>query len=176
MAKFALDTAHSELEFMVKHMMVTKVRGTFGDWSINLDVDNIEDLSTAKVTGKASTATINTKVADRDAHLTSADFFDSENYSDITFESTKIEGSGSKYDVTGNLTIKDVTKEITIPLEFNGKALNPWGVDVYGFESNFSINREEFGLTWNQALETGGVMVSKDVKVNLELQFNPAEA
>lgn len=176
MAKFVADTAHSELEFTVKHMMVTKVKGTFGEWSIDVEADNIEDFTTAKIKGKASTATIDTNVADRDAHLTSGDFFDAENYSDITFESTKVEGSGNKFEVTGNLTIKDVTKEITVPIEYNGHGVSPFGPTVYGFESKFSINREEFGLTWNQTLETGGVLVSKDVKVTLELQLNPVDA
>src|SRR5699024_7765778 len=99
MAKFTADTAHSELEFQVKHMMVTKVKGTFGEWSIDVEADNIEDFTTAKITGKANAATINTKVADRDAHLTSADFFDAEKYPEMTFESTKIEGSGKSFNV-----------------------------------------------------------------------------
>ena len=176
MAKFTADTAHSELEFQVKHMMVTKVKGTFGEWSIDVEADNIEDFTTAEITGKANAATINTKVADRDAHLTSADFFDAEKYPEMTFESTKIEGSGKSFNVTGNLTIKDVTNEVTIPLEYNGQGVSPFGPTVYGFESKFTINREDFGLTWNQTLETGGVLVSKDVKVTLELQLNPAEA
>lgn len=176
MAKFTADTAHSELEFQVKHMMVTKVKGTFGEWSIDVEADNIEDFTTAKITGKANAATINTKVADRDAHLTSADFFDAEKYPEMTFESTKIKGSGKSFNVTGNLTIKDVTNEVTIPLEYNGQGVSPFGPTVYGFESKFTINREDFGLTWNQTLETGGVLVSKDVKVTLELQLNPAEA
>lgn len=176
MAKFVADTAHSELEFQVKHMMVTKVKGTFGEWSIDIEADDIEDFTTAKITGRANTATIDTNVADRDAHLTSADFFDAENNPEITFESTKVEGSGSKFEVTGNLTIKDVTKEVTIPVEYNGSGVSPFGPTVYGFESKFSINREEFGLTWNQTLETGGVLVSKDVKITLELQVNPADA
>ena len=157
-------------------MMVTKVKGTFGEWSIDVEADNIEDFTTAKITGKANAATINTKVADRDAHLTSADFFDAEKYPEMTFESTKIEGSGKSFNVTGNLTIKDVTNEVTIPLEYNGQGVSPFGPTVYGFESKFTINREDFGLTWNQTLETGGVLVSKDVKVTLELQLNPAEA
>lgn len=176
MAKFTADTAHSELEFEVKHMMVTKVRGTFEEWAIEVEADDIEDFTTAKVTGKAKASTIDTKVADRDAHLTSADFFDAENYPEMTFESTKIEGSGKSFNATGNLTIKDVTNEVTIPLEYNGQGVSPFGPTVYGFESKFTINREDFGLTWNQTLETGGVLVSKDVKVTLELQLNPAEA
>ncbi|MDO5360931.1 MAG: YceI family protein, partial [Jeotgalicoccus sp.] len=124
MAKFVADTAHSELEFQVKHMMVTKVKGTFGEWSIDIEADDIEDFTTAKITGRANTATIDTNVADRDAHLTSADFFDVENNPEITFESTKVEGSGKKFEVTGNLTIKDVTNEVTIPVEYNGSGVS----------------------------------------------------
>ena len=175
MAKFVADTAHSELEFTVKHMMVTKVRGTFGEWSMEVEVDDIEDLSSAVIKGEANVATIDTGVEDRDAHLRSGDFFETDEFPKMTSESTKIEGSGSKYQVTGNLTIKDVTKEITVPLSYNGQGVSPFGPTVYGFEADFSINREDFGLTWNQTLETGGVLVSKDVKINAELQFNPAE-
>lgn len=175
MTKFVADTAHSEVEFQVKHMMVTKVKGTFNEWAVEIDADNLEDFANATIKGEATASSVDTGVKDRDAHLVSGDFFDAEQFPKLTFESTKIEGSGSKFEVTGNLTIKDVTNEVTFPVEFNGKGVNPWGVEVYGFESNFSINREEFGLTWNQTLETGGVLVSKDVKISFELQFSEAQ-
>lgn len=175
MTKFVADTTHSEVEFQVKHMMVTKVKGTFNEWAVEIDADNLEDFTTASIKGEATASSIDTGVEDRDGHLASGDFFDAENFAKLTFESTKIEGSGSKFDVTGNLTIKDVTKEITFPVEYNGKGVNPWGVEVHGLESQFSINREDFGLTWNQTLETGGVLVSKDVKISFELQFSEAQ-
>lgn len=175
MTVFKADNVHSEVEFMVKHMMVSKVKGTFDNYSVSINADNIEDFENAKVEAKAEVASINTGVSDRDAHLQSGDFFEAETYPEITFESTKIEKSGNSYNVTGNLTIRDITKEETVSLTYNGQGTDPMSGDtVYGFEGNFSLNREEYGLTWNQALETGGVLVSKEVKISLELQFRAA--
>lgn len=175
MTKFVADNAHSEVEFMVKHMMVTKVKGTFDDYSVEITADDIEDFENAKVSAKANVASINTGVADRDGHLTSGDFFETDTYPEITFESSNIEKSGTSYKVTGDLTIKDVTKEVTVELDYNGQAVDPMsGSTVYGFEGKFSLDREAYGLTWNQTLETGGVLVSKEVKISVELQFREA--
>lgn len=175
MTKFVADNAHSEVEFMVKHMMVTKVKGTFDDYSVEITADDIEDFENAKVSAKANVASINTGVADRDGHLTSGDFFETNTYPEITFESSNIEKSGTSYKVTGDLTIKDVTKEVTVELDYNGQAVDPMsGSTVYGFEGKFSLDREAYGLTWNQTLETGGVLVSKEVKISVELQFREA--
>ncbi|MFD2829667.1 YceI family protein [Corticicoccus populi] len=175
MTKFVADNAHSEVEFMVKHMMVTKVKGTFDDYSVEITADDIEDFENAKVFAKANVASINTGVADRDGHLRSGDFFETDTYPEITFESSNIEKSGTSYKVTGDLTIKDVTKEVTVELDYNGQAVDPMsGSTVYGFEGKFSLDREAYGLTWNQTLETGGVLVSKEVKISVELQFREA--
>jgi polyisoprenoid-binding protein YceI len=175
MAKWVIDKAHSEIGFEVKHMMVSKVRGHFDSYDAEIEADDLTDLTNAKISFAFDVASIYTKLEDRDNHLKSADFFDAEKYPKITFQSTEIKKTGdSEYEVTGNLTIKDVTKPVTFEVEFNGKGKNPWGVEVYGFEAETKINREDFGLTWNAVLETGGVLVGKDVKIKAELEVNPA--
>lgn len=174
MTKWQVDHTHSAVEFTVKHMMVSKVKGQFEQYDATIEADNLEDLTTANITFTIDTASIQTKSEDRDNHLRSEDFFDAANYPQMVFKSTSITGDGEDYEITGDLTIKDVTKPVTFKVEYNGKGTNPWGVDVYGFEASTKINREEFGLTWNSTLETGGVLVSKDVKISLDLQVNPA--
>lgn len=175
MAKWVIDKAHSEIGFEVRHMMVSKVRGHFESYEAEIEADDLTDLTNGKVSFTFDVASINTKLADRDNHLKSADFFDVEKYPTITFKSTEVKKKDDdEYEVTGDLTIKDVTKPVTFKVEFNGKGKNPWGVEVYGFEAEAKINREDFGLTWNAALETGGVLVGKDVKIKAALEVNPA--
>ena len=174
MTKWTVDQSHSHIGFEVKHMMVSKVKGVFDSYTANVEAADLSDLTEANISFKFDVASINTRNEDRDNHLKSADFFDAEQFPTITFESTSITKSGDSFDVTGNLTIKGVTKEVTFETEFNGKGTNPWGVAVYGFEADTKINREDFGLTWNAALETGGVLVGKDVKIKVELELNPA--
>lgn len=174
MANWTVDQSHSSIGFSVKHMMVSKVKGAFEAYSAQIEAADLADLSTANISFTIDTASINTRNEDRDNHLKSADFFDAEQFPTITFKSTAIEKSGDDYKLTGDLTIKDVTKPITFDVEFNGKGTNPWGQEVYGFEAEAKINREEFGLTWNAALETGGVLVGKDIKISVELEVNPA--
>lgn len=136
---------------------------------------HLADLTTANISFTIDATSINTRSEDRDNHLKAADFFDTETYPTIIFKSTNItKKSADQYALTGDLTIKDVTKPVTFETEFNGKGTNPWGQEVYGFEAETTINREEFGLTWNAALETGGVLVGKDIKVTVELEVNPA--
>lgn len=173
MAKFIVDASHSNIGFEVKHMMVSKVKGSFDAYTAEVDAADLTDLTTANIAFTFDVASINTRSEDRDNHLKSGDFFDVEKYPNITFKSTKIEKDGDDYEVTGDLTIKDVTKPVTFEVEYGGKGVNPWGVDVYGFEAEAKINREEFGLTWNAALETGGVLVGKDIKIKVELELNP---
>ena len=175
MTNCTIDQSHSTVGFEVKHMMVSKVKGHFDSYTANLDVADPTDLSDAKISFTLDVASINTKSTDRDNHLKSADFFDVDTFPSISFTSTNVEKDGNDYKVTGDLTIKDVTKPVTFDVEFGGKGTNPWGVEVYGFEASAKINREEFGLTWNQALETGGVLVGKDIKINVELEVNPAQ-
>ena len=174
MAKFAVDQSHSNVEFEVKHMMVSKVKGSFESYSADVEAKDLTDLTTASIRFQIDVASINTRSEDRDNHLRSADFFDVENHATIDFVSTNITKDGDDYKVTGDLTIKGVTKPVTFDVEFGGKATNPWGAEVYGFEASAKLNREEFDLTWNTALETGGVLVGKDIKINVELELNPA--
>ena len=177
MANWTVDNSHSSIGFSVKHMMVSKVKGVFENYSATVTADDLTDLTTASITFDIQTASINTKSEDRDNHLRSADFFNAEDFPTISFQSTNIVKDGDdEYKVTGDLTIKDVTKPVTFDVEYNGKGTNPWGVDVYGFEAETKLNREEFGLTWNAALETGGVLVGKDIKISIDLEVNPAQA
>ncbi|OCA91910.1 YceI family protein [Pseudobacillus wudalianchiensis] len=173
MAKFTVDQSHSSIGFEVKHMMVSKVKGNFDSYTAEVEAADLTDLTTANIAFTFDVASINTRSEDRDNHLKSGDFFDAEKYPSITFKSTNISKDGDDYKVTGDLTIKDVTKPVTFDVEFGGKGTNPWGVEVYGFEASTKINREEFGLTWNAALETGGVLVGKDIKITVELEVNP---
>jgi polyisoprenoid-binding protein YceI len=170
MAQWNIDNAHSAADFTVRHMMVTNVRGTFGELSavINFDPANLAE---ASVEATINVASINTGVEDRDNHLRSADFFEVEKYPNITFKSTSSEITGeNSAKVTGDLTIRDVTKSVTLDVEFLGQVASPYGDTRAGFEANVKINREDFGLTWNQALEAGGVLVGKDVKISLDIE------
>lgn len=174
MTNWTVDQSHSNVGFSVKHMMVSKVKGVFEDYSATVTAADLSDLSDATITFDIQVASISTKSEDRDNHLRSADFFDADQYPTISFKSTDIAKDGGDYKVTGDLTIKDVTKPVTFNVEFNGKGTNPWGIEVYGFEAETKINRDEFGLTWNAALETGGVLVGKEIKINVDLEVNPA--
>ncbi|QTD42762.1 YceI family protein [Sporosarcina sp. Te-1] len=174
MKKWTVDQSHSTVGFEVKHMMVSKVKGQFTSYTADVAASELEDLSTASIGFTFDVASIDSNSDDRDNHLKSADFFDVETYPSITFHSTNITKDGNDYKVTGDLTIKDVTKPVTFDVEYGGKGTNPWGVEVYGFEAEAKINREEFGLTWNAALETGGVLVGKDIKIKVELEVNPS--
>ncbi|MGJ1268597.1 YceI family protein [Sphingobacterium spiritivorum] len=167
-----LDSAHSELEFKVKHMMISNVKGLFQDFEIQLE-GNGEDLTSATINAAIKTDSINTKNEQRDQHLKSGDFFDAANYPEIKFVSTSIvKKSEDEFAVTGDLTIKDVTKPITLDVDFGGIAVDPWGNSKVGYTFSGKINRSDFGLTWNAALETGGVMVSEEVKISGDIQFS----
>jgi len=174
MTKWTVDASHTNVSFSVKHMMVSKVKGSFGVVEGALE-GNPEDLTGANIDFKIDASSINTNSADRDNHLRSGDFFDTETYPSITFVSTDIVKKGSKYDVTGDMTIKDVTKKITFEASYEGTGKNPWGIDVAAFEVDGKISRKEFGLTWNQTLEAGGVLVGDDIKISIDLQVNPAQ-
>ena len=174
MAKWSVDQSHSTIGFEVKHMMVSKVKGHFNSYTADVEAADLTDLTTAKVQFGIDVASISTNSEDRDNHLKSPDFFSTDEYSKILFTSTNISKAGDDYKVTGDLTIKGITNTVTFDVEFGGKGVNPWGVEVYGFEAETKINREEFGLTWNAALETGGVLVGKDIKIKVELELNPA--
>ncbi|WCM43530.1 YceI family protein [Flavobacterium sp. CBA20B-1] len=169
MKKWSIDPSHSEIGFKVKHMMFTNVKGYFNDYTAEIDFDN--DLKDANLQFAAKVNSIFTNNTDRDNHLKSADFFDAEHFPAVHFKSTNIEGNGSEYKITGDLTIKDVTKPITLNAEFSGLMTDPWGNTKVGLNLEGKINRKDFGLTYNAALETGGVLVGEEVKLNAEIQL-----
>lgn len=169
--KWNLDPTHSELQFKVKHLMITNVTGSFTDFSVEAESDD-DKFSNPKVSFKAKVASINTANEQRDGHLKSADFFDAEKYPEIRFVSTGVANNdGETFDLTGDLTIKDVTKPVTLKVEFGGVAKDPWGNVKAGFTINGKINRTNFGLTWNAPIETGGVLVSEEVRIAAEIQL-----
>ncbi|MFE1773926.1 YceI family protein [Streptomyces sp. NPDC059008] len=173
---YTIDPAHSSIGFTVRHAMVTNVRGAFGEYEGALRLDGADPArSTASLDVKI--ASIDTGIADRDGHLRSADFFDAETFPLMTFRSTAAERvAGDRYRITGDLTLRDVTKPLTIDLEFNGSATDVYGAERVGFEGSTEILRSEWGLTWNAALETGGVMVSDKVKLTFDISAVKAPA
>jgi len=162
---FAIDASHSRVGFSARHAMVTKVRGSFNDYSGSAAVAN----GAATISIEINAASIDTRSADRDGHLQSPDFFDVATFPKITFTSTSVKDGGAGIVVEGNLTIKDVTKPLTIEFEYTGTAKDPFGNDRFGFEGEAEINRKDFGLTWNAALETGGILVSENIKLEFEI-------
>ena len=166
---WTLDDTHTRLGFVTRHAMITKVRGSFNDFTGTVTVPE-SGISGAEAKVTINASSIDTRNADRDGHLKSNDFFDMENFPQITFTSTKIEGNGSGgVDVTGDLTIKGTTKSITIPFEYEGTATDPFGNQRAGFEGTTTLKRSDFGLTWNATLETGGVLVSEKVTLEIEV-------
>jgi polyisoprenoid-binding protein YceI len=164
---FDLDQAHTRIGFSARHMMVSKVRGQFRDFtgSITIAGEPLDSAAEAVI----KTASIDTGSADRDKHLTSPDFLDVEKFPEITFRTVRvIARHGSELTVLGDLTIKDVTREIELKLDLEGVGTSPWGTQVLGFTMTAEIDREDFGMTWNVALETGGVLVGKTVKLEIE--------
>ena len=166
-----LDTTHSQIQFSVRHMMISKVRGEFPKFSGSVSLDE-NNPATASLDITIDVSSINTREAQRDGHLKSPDFFNVEVYPNITFKSTSVKVTGSNTAVlTGDLTIRDVTKPVSLDVEFLGFAKSPWGTTNAGFTASGKINREEFGLGWNVALETGGVLVGKDIELNIEAEL-----
>jgi polyisoprenoid-binding protein YceI len=165
---YVIDASHSRLGFSARHAMVTTVRGQFGDFDGTAHVD-AENPGASSVSLAIRPGSIATGSADRDGHLVSADFFDVENHPALTFASTSVERDGSEWAITGDLTIKGVTRSVTIPFEETGTAVDPFGNTRVGFEGATTINRKDWGLTWNAALETGGVLVSEKIKLELDI-------
>ncbi|MFI0214579.1 YceI family protein [Streptomyces lydicus] len=166
---YTIDPAHSSIGFTVRHAMVTNVRGTFGAYEGTLALDGT-DPSRSATSLDIEIASIDTGIADRDAHLRGADFFDAETFPQMTFRSTAAERvGGDRYRITGDLTLRGVTKPLTIDLEFNGSATDVYGAERVGFEGSAEILRSDWGLTWNAALEAGGVMVSDKVKLSFDI-------
>ncbi|HLN61381.1 MAG TPA: YceI family protein [Symbiobacteriaceae bacterium] len=167
--KWVLDPAHSVLEFSVRHMMV-KAKGRFTKPE-GVVLADVNDLTTAEFEVSVDAATIDTNEAQRDGHLRSADFFDVENFPKLTFKSWRIERKGdSEYELVGDLTIHGITKSTVWTLTFEGAGKNPWGQEIAGFSAETKVNRKEFGLVWNAALETGGFLLGDEVKIAVQIE------
>ncbi|WP_431134759.1 YceI family protein [Psychroserpens mesophilus] len=166
---WAIDPAHSEITFKVKHLMISNVKGEFKTFEASIDG---EDFTNSTLSAKIDASSISTNNNDRDTHLKSPDFFEVEQFPEITFKSTSLKkGDDDEYKLVGDLTIKGVTKEITLDTEFGGFMKDPYGNEKAGFSINGKLNRKDFRLNWNAALEAGGVMVGNEVKINAEVQF-----
>jgi polyisoprenoid-binding protein YceI len=166
---YVLDPTHTRIGFVARHLMVTKVRGSFGEYTGSITVDEDPRSSTAEATIK--TASVDTGTPDRDTHLRSEDFFASETFPDMTFGNARVvKQDRASFTVVGDLTIKGVTREVTLDVELDGVAKDPWGNEKLAVTASTEIDREDFGLTWNVALESGGVLVSKKVRIEIEAQ------
>jgi polyisoprenoid-binding protein YceI len=168
---WALDATHSKIGFKVKHLMISNVLGSFKGFEGQV-VTSANDFSDAEVSLTVNTATVDTEMADRDNHLKSPDFFDSANFPSITFKSSALKKSGDdEYKLSGDLTIKGVTKKVELVAEFGGLMTDPWGNVKAGFSVSGKINRKDWGLNWNAALEAGGVLVGEEVKINCDIEL-----
>lgn len=166
---FAIDPTHTTVGFLARHLMISKVRGSFTEVSGAIAI--AEDVLQSSVEVHIRAASIDTGQADRDNHLRSADFLDVETHPELVFRSRRVTDlDGSRFALVGDLTIRGVTREVTLDAEFEGVARSPWGSEVIGFTATTEIDREDFGITWNQALETGGVLVGKKVKIEISAE------
>jgi polyisoprenoid-binding protein YceI len=165
-----IDKTHANIDFKVKHLMISTVRGHFREFDATIELDEANP-ENSRVTAGVDVASIDTNVPDRDAHLRSDDFFNAEKFPKITFESTKLERKGeTEFRLTGNLTIRDVTREVVLDGEFEGRLIDPWGNDRAAFSAHTEISRKDFNVRWNQALEAGGVAVSDKVKISIYVE------
>jgi polyisoprenoid-binding protein YceI len=168
--KWVIDPTHSEVAFKVKHLMISNVKGNFAEFEVNVLTDG-DDFSNAEINVSINTSSVSTGVADRDAHLKSPDFFDSANFSTMNFVSKSLKGNGDEYKLEGDLTIRGVTKPVSLDVEFGGLMTDPWGNVKAGFNVDGKINRKDWGLTWNAALEAGGVLVADEVRISSEIEL-----
>lgn len=169
-SKWKVDPVHSSLDFSIKHMMVSRTKGTFHDFEANIEADP-EDLTAAKIEFTVDVASVDTRNDDRDNHLRSGDFFDVENHPKMSFKSTDIKKTDDgEYEVTGDLTLHGVTHPETFEVAFEGSGKDPWGNEVAGFSGEGKIKRSNYGLTYNAALETGGVLIGDDVRVLIQIE------
>jgi polyisoprenoid-binding protein YceI len=166
---YALDPSHSTVEFVVRHLMISKVRGRFASFTGQIELAPGSDVPAA-ISASIDVKSIDTREEQRDNHLRSSDFFEVEKYPEMTFESTRIEGAPGDFKVYGNLTLHGVTKEVVLKGEFEGRGSDPWGGQRAGYSAHTTIDRKDFGLHWNAALETGGVVVSDEVKIELNVE------
>lgn len=167
--KWVFDPSHSGIGFSVRHLMISRVRGTFGKWSGTFDYD-AADPTRSRIEVHIDAASIDTKEDKRDAHLRSADFFDVEKFPELVFKSTAVERRGGDFVVVGELTLHGVTRPVELAVESLGRGKDPWGNERIGFAARASINRKDFGLHWNQALEAGGVLVGDKVDIEIDVQ------
>lgn len=166
-----IDSAHSHVQFSVRHMMISTVRGRFNTFSGTVEFDE-DNPTSSTVDVVIDVASIDTREQQRDDHLRSPDFFDAANFPDMMFKSKRIEQTGGKNGrMIGDLTIKDITKEMTLDVEYAGQAKSPWGTTNAGFSASGSVDRKEFGLNWNQVLETGGILVGDTIKIDIEVEL-----
>ncbi|MGC2405249.1 MAG: YceI family protein [Candidatus Cybelea sp.] len=166
---YSLDRAHTTVEFVVRHLMITKVRGRFTTFDGQIELASGSDLPVA-ISATIDAASIDTRDDQRDAHLRSADFFEVEKYPILTFESTRIDGTPDEFIIDGRLMIHGVTRDVSLSGSFEGRANDPWGGVRAGYSAHTTINRKDFGLTWNAALETGGVVVGDEVRIELNVE------
>jgi polyisoprenoid-binding protein YceI len=164
-----LDPSHTTIEFVAKHMMITTVKGRFTEVEGTIVADE-ERLESSQVEATIKAASLETGAEQRDAHLKSTDFLNVEHYPDVTFRSTSISGAKEKFKLTGDLTIRGTTRPITLDVTFEGTGKDPWGGTRSSFSAKGKIDRRHYGLTWNVALETGGILVSNEIKINIEAQ------
>jgi polyisoprenoid-binding protein YceI len=169
MATFALDPAHSGIDFTVRHMVFSRVRGAFPKFTLDLNVDEATNMPTA-LAASIDAGSIDTNVADRDAHLKSPDFLDVAKYPTIDFISTRINGTPDAFTIDGDLTIHGVTRPVALKASVDGRAKDPWGNDRIGYSASASINRKDFGVAYNQALETGGVLVGDMLEITITIE------
>lgn len=168
---YKIDSAHSQIQFTVRHMMISKVRGWFDKFDGDIQLDEQRPANTT-VDVRIEAASINTRDPQRDAHLSSPDFFNVEQYPYLTFKSKRVEVLDDNHArLIGDLTIQDVTREVALDVEYTGSALSPWGTTNYGFNGRTVINRKDWNLTWNKALETGGVLVGDEITIDIELEL-----
>jgi len=175
LANYTIDAAHSSVGFSVRHLVIAKVRGRFTKFSGTFSFDQ-EDPSKSQVEVTIDAASIDTHDAQRDGHLRSADFFDVESHKELTFKSKRVEGSGSELRLIGDLTIRGVSHEVALDVEYSGGTKDPWGNEKIGFSAKTSIHRKDYGLTWNAALETGGVVVGEKVEIEIDVEGTKAKA
>jgi polyisoprenoid-binding protein YceI len=166
---WTIDPSHTTVEFVAKHMMITTVKGRFAELTGTIVADEA-DIADSSVEATLQAASLDTRSEQRDAHLRSPDFLDVENYPEVTFRSTAVSGTKASFKVTGDLTIRGVTRPITLDATYEGEGKDPWGGTRASFSAHGKFDRRDFGLTWNVALETGGILVSNEVKINIEAQ------
>ena len=171
---YSIDPAHSDVSFSVRHMMFAKVRGHFRKFSGTIHLDEA-NLAGSSVEAEIESASVDTGMADRDKHLKSPDFFDVEKFPKLAFKSSKVEGKGDHFKVTGQLSLHGVSKDVTLDVERTGSGKDPWGNTRQGFAAKGSLLRKDFGLGWNQALEAGGVLVGDKIELEFEVQALPAK-